>query len=85
MRFGQAPEDADALVNFTGNRWDERQNLEDRNILDTNCRTSILNFETSRITTAAVCRAFALERETQGVPLKAFIQEGFYSRNKIEV
>jgi len=76
LRFGEGPADATHLVNLSGNAWEGWNSYSDRAHLDAKgASTSAMEkFETSRISTAAVCRAYALERAEQGSPLECFIQ-----------
>jgi len=78
LRFGQAPEDATALVNLAGNQWARWNTLLDRNLLDVSNTSAMEKFTTSRLSTAEVCRAYALEREASGNKLDVFIQSSAY-------
>ena len=62
------------VVNLAGNRWQQWNSIGDRAHLSVVNASAKEKFETSRISTAAVCRAFAVEREEAGNPLKCFIQ-----------
>ena len=60
LRFGQAPKDATHLVNLSGNAWEGWNSYSDRNHLDVkgSSTSAMEKFETSRLATAAVCKAY---------------------------
>ena len=85
FHWGDGPEDVDAIVNLTGNRfWQLNTFMEPQRLNKTNSSVQ-QRMETSRETLATICSQYCIDREKEGKPIKVYIQGCNIIYNRISI